>query len=369
MIRRVAEVRRPRHWFAGARRGKRRRCTTTQSSSARVSAAASRALRLAEKGYRVAVLEKGKRWRAEDFPKTNWNLRRWLWMPALGLSRHLQDDVLPARHGPVRRRRRRRLARLREHAAHPAGRRSSRPARGADLADWKSELPPHYATARRMLGVTENPLITRRRPGAEEMADEMGRGDTFHPTDVAVYFGEPGKTRARSVLRRRRPRAHRLHRLRRLHGRLPVNAKNTLDKNYLYLAEQPRSFSRRGTRSASSTSKAGGSEIRCRDRSSISAWGRGRAPSGVTRSPATGRSSRPRSIASRSSTIFSAWWDSASPGSSTMEAPGTRGRRGGPDGMQAWASASVPAGRPTPRHSGSTWRTGSPMTRRARDGS
>ncbi|HEX5005274.1 MAG TPA: NAD(P)-binding protein, partial [Gemmatimonadales bacterium] len=114
------------------------------------------ALRLTEKGYRVRVLERGKRYRDEDFARTNWNLRKALWAPALRCFGILQ--ISPFRdvfvlHGAgvgggslgyanVL------MAPGDEMFAAPAWR---------HLADWKSLLEPHYDTARRMLGVTENP--------------------------------------------------------------------------------------------------------------------------------------------------------------------------------------------------------------------
>ena len=113
------------------------------------------ALRLAEKGYRVLVLERGKRYRDEDFPRTNWNLRRFVWMPALRCFGIMQFTTLKGVlilhgsgvgggslvYGNV--------------LMEPDDRLFQAPA-WRDLADWKSVLRPHYATARRMLGVTPN---------------------------------------------------------------------------------------------------------------------------------------------------------------------------------------------------------------------
>src|SRR4051794_20289393 len=116
------------------------------------------ACRLAEKGYRVAVIEMGKRWTAEDFPETTWNLRRWLWRP--GVKLFGVYDMRPFRH----------VMTLGGNGvggggstcAHP---RRPPPDRGwqdgswQGLAAWRGERPAHYAEARRMLGVTENRIL------------------------------------------------------------------------------------------------------------------------------------------------------------------------------------------------------------------
>ena len=149
------------------------------------------ALRLAEKGYRVLVLEQGRRLRAPDFPRSNWNLRRWLWAPRLGFR------------GPFR------VTLLRHLTAfsgvgggggsliYPNTRPRPAPdffrAPGwSDLADWKRELEPHYATAQRMLGATEVPELSPADQALERTASAVGRGAEFAPTRVGVYFGEPG---------------------------------------------------------------------------------------------------------------------------------------------------------------------------------
>ena len=137
------------------------------------------------------------------------------------------------------RRRRRRLARLRQHAADAQGRLLRARRRGRGLADWKRELAPHYATARRMLGATPNP---RRRRAAiaccAEIARDIGRAEHHHPTDVAVYFGEPGETVPDPYFGGEGPeRTGCIHCGACMTG-CRVGAKNTLDKNYLYLAEK-----------------------------------------------------------------------------------------------------------------------------------
>src|SRR5690606_13176358 len=64
----------------------------------------------------------------------------------------------------------------------------------AGLRDWQAELVPHYATAKRMLGAVRNPHTTPIDEVLRDVAREMGREEHFHPTDVAVWFGQPGVT-------------------------------------------------------------------------------------------------------------------------------------------------------------------------------
>ena len=195
------------------------------------------ALRLVEKGYRVLLLEKGRRFAADDFPKSNWDLRRWMWMPDLGLRGLFKMTFLP--HLTV---------------VHGVGYGGGslvyantlpipkdgffRAASWSALADWKAELAPHYATARRMLGATQNPRLTRIDDVFRKVAKDIGRADQFHPTDVAVFFGQPGKTVPDPFFDGAGPaRTGCIYcggcMIGCRHG-----AKNTLDRNYLYLAEQ-----------------------------------------------------------------------------------------------------------------------------------
>jgi cholesterol oxidase len=198
------------------------------------------ALRLTEKGYRVRVLERGKRFRDEDFARSNWNLRKALWAPALRCFGILQ--ISPFRDLFVL------------HGAGvgggslgyanvlmaPGDEMFSAPA-WSHLADWKTLLTPHYDTARQMLGVADNPRVWPADLLLQEIAQELGTADTWQPTPVGTFFGAPddegeevpdpyfgGEGPARSGC---------------IHcGGCMVgcryNAKNTLVKNYLYLAEK-----------------------------------------------------------------------------------------------------------------------------------
>jgi cholesterol oxidase len=198
------------------------------------------AMRLTEKGYSVLVLERGKRFEDHDFPKTNWNLPKYLWLPALRCFGIFQMTFLNGQlalhgsgvgggsltYGNV--------------LMEPDERLFQSPA-WSHLADWKSLLKPHYETARCMLGVTPNPKLWHADQKMREIAEEVGRGHTFQPTDVGVYFGEPGKEGQLvpdPYFGGNGPaRAGCNHCGGCLVG-CRYNAKNTLTKNYLYFAEK-----------------------------------------------------------------------------------------------------------------------------------
>lgn len=195
------------------------------------------ALRLAEKGYQVLVIEKGRRFGRDDFPKTNWNLKRWMWNPKLGLHGIFQMTFL--RHVTVL------------HGVGVGGGSlvyaNTLPIPGdtffssptwSHLADWKRELEPHYATARRMLGAAPNPRMTHGDHVLQDIAREMGREDRFRPTDVAVYFGDPGQTVPDPYFGGEGPDRVGCTFCGACMTGCRVGAKNTLDQNYLYLAER-----------------------------------------------------------------------------------------------------------------------------------
>ncbi|ORJ60752.1 GMC oxidoreductase [Mycobacterium simiae] len=151
------------------------------------------ALRLTEKGYRVGVLEAGRRFADEDFAKTSWNLRKFLWAPRLGCYgiqriHPLRDVLILAGAG------------VGGGSLNYANTLYVPPepffadSQWAGITDWRSELMPHYEQAKRMLGVVTNPTFTDADRIIKEVADEMGCGDTFVPTPVGVFFG-PGGTK------------------------------------------------------------------------------------------------------------------------------------------------------------------------------
>lgn len=195
------------------------------------------AMRLTEKGYRVLVLERGKRYRAEDFPKSNWNIFKYLWQPALRcfgiMGINFLDDMMILNGSGVG------GGSLVYASTHiEPGESFYEAPEWADLADWRAELAPHFETANRMLSVRENPLFWPADYRLQEIANEMGQGYTFKPTPVAIFFGDPGETVPDPFFEGEGPdRAGCIH-----CGGCMVgcrhNAKNTLDKNYLYLAEK-----------------------------------------------------------------------------------------------------------------------------------
>lgn len=194
------------------------------------------ALRLSEKGYRVLVIEKGKRWRSSDFPTSNWNIRKYLWIPLLrcfgfqklsffrevfilsgvgvggGSLVYANTHMMPKE----------------KFYRHPIW---------AHMKDWKSVLAPYFVTARRMLGSARYEKEGPEDRVLQEVATDMGRGHTYGRVDyVGVYLGDP--TRATD------PYFNGLGPLRK--GCIECagcmvgcrhEAKNTLDKNYLWLAE------------------------------------------------------------------------------------------------------------------------------------
>ena len=150
------------------------------------------AMRLTEKGYRALVLERGKRYNATDFPKTNWNIFKYLWLPAARcfgfMGMNFLNDILILNGSGVGGGS---LVYASTHIQPPEHFYEAEEWR--DLADWKAELAPHYATANRMLGTTENPKFWPADEILYQIATELGREDTFTPTPVGIYFGEPGE--------------------------------------------------------------------------------------------------------------------------------------------------------------------------------
>lgn len=199
------------------------------------------ALRLSQKGYRVAVIEQGRRWSPENLPKTNWNTRNYIWRPALGLRGFFNMRFF--RHVVVL------------HGSAVGGGSITyaqtmwQPADSvwgegewANLADWRALMPQHYATAKKMLGASMNQRPSWADEQLHVMAKSAGVADSFYHTEVAVFFGDESKPQGASY-----PDPY-------FDGKGPArnscigcggcmvgcryNAKNTLDKNYLYLAEQ-----------------------------------------------------------------------------------------------------------------------------------
>ncbi|GAB2924750.1 GMC family oxidoreductase [Micromonospora polyrhachis] len=202
------------------------------------------ALRAAEKGYSVAVIEAGRRFTDDEFPKTSWRLRRFLWAPKLGCHGIQRITLLRSAtrreagvlvlsgagvgggslvYGNTL------YEPLPDFYADPQWR---------DITDWQAELAPHYARAKRMLGVTTYPVQTSADRAMRAVADQMGVGHTVRPTPVGVYLGRPGEQVADPYFGGLGPdRTGCTHCGSCMTG-CRVGAKNTLVKNYLWLAEE-----------------------------------------------------------------------------------------------------------------------------------
>ncbi|MDY7089760.1 MAG: GMC family oxidoreductase [Actinomycetota bacterium] len=195
------------------------------------------ALRLAEKGYRVGVLEAGRRFTPETLPKTSWDLRNFLWAPRLGLRGiqriTLLKDILVLSAAGVGGGS---LVYANTLYRPPATFFTDR--HWAGITDWADELAPHYDQASRMLGVTEQPSMTPSDVVIRQVADEMGVGGTFRRTPVGVYFGEPGKTVPDPFFGGAGPARTGCTECGNCMIGCKIGAKNTLDVNYLYLAER-----------------------------------------------------------------------------------------------------------------------------------
>jgi len=195
------------------------------------------ALRLSEKGYRVLVLEKGKRWRPEDFPSSNWVIPRSFWLPWLSCygiwALHLLRDVLILHGVGVGGGS---LLYANTHLV-PSDRVWDDP-QWKGLEDWRAEMPRYYALAKRMLGSAENPRLGAADEALLASARRRGREGTFHPTQVGVYFGEPGVAVPDPYFGGAGPARSGCTFCGACMTGCRVGAKNTLDRNYLYLAEK-----------------------------------------------------------------------------------------------------------------------------------
>ncbi|MBI9077486.1 MAG: GMC family oxidoreductase [Desulfatibacillum sp.] len=181
-------------------------------------------------------MEKGKRWNKEDFPKTNWNLRKNIWMPRLGLNGiqmlTLFRHVLVLHGGGVGGG----SLVYANQLLVPPDEVFKKPDWGP--GDWKANLMPHYAKARQMLGANPSPQVGRADRVLREVGIEIRGEDTFHKNDVGIFFGEPDKTVSDPYFSGKGPDRTGCTFCGACMIGCPVGAKNTLDRNYLYLAEQ-----------------------------------------------------------------------------------------------------------------------------------
>ncbi len=195
------------------------------------------ALRLVEKGYKVLLIEKGPRYRPQDLPINNWHLKKWLWWPSLGwrgpfkmtFFRHVTvfsgvgfggGSIIYANTLPIPRK---------EFFEAESWR---------HLGSWQTELAPHYQTARRMVGAEPNRYMNRTDEIMREVADELGLKDATEAPHVAVYFGKRNVTVPDPYFGGRGPARTGCNECGGCMLGCRFGAKNTLDKNYLYLAEQ-----------------------------------------------------------------------------------------------------------------------------------
>ncbi|MCB1309624.1 MAG: GMC family oxidoreductase, partial [Leptospiraceae bacterium] len=193
------------------------------------------AMRLSQKGYRVAVLESGKRWDAKDFPKTNWNVRKFLWFPKVfcyGIQRiNLLNDVMILSGSGVGG-----GSLVYANTLYVPKKQFFNHPTVKQLGGEKS-LMPYYDLARRMLGVVENPRTWEVDDHMQATAEEMGFGDTFTTTPVGVYFGDPDKKKD-PYFGGEGPERFGCNYCGGCMVGCRFHAKNTLDKNYLYFAEK-----------------------------------------------------------------------------------------------------------------------------------
>jgi cholesterol oxidase len=195
------------------------------------------ALRLAEKGYSVAVLECGKRFEDKDFPKSTWDLRRYFWAPRLGLRGIFRltpfKDVSVVSGCGV--------------GGGSLGYANTlyvppspffEDPQWSDMEDWESTLAPHYAEAQRMLGVTVHDNDDPADQLLREYGEHLGVGDTYQKTPVGIYLDNPGKTVSDPYFGGEGPDRTGCMQCGRCMVGCPHGAKNTLVKNYLWLAEK-----------------------------------------------------------------------------------------------------------------------------------
>ena len=195
------------------------------------------ALRLSEKGYRVGVIEAGRRFHDKDFPKTSWRLNRFLFFPRLGLTGIQRIHALPnvlilagagVGGGSL----------VYANTLYRPTERYFKDPQWSDITDWKSELTPWYDQAERMLGVQVNPYFTNSDKAMREIAEEMGVGNTFTMAPLGVHFGtKPGEIVADPYFGGVGPDRVSCLQCGGCMTGCRHNAKNTLPKNYLGLAE------------------------------------------------------------------------------------------------------------------------------------
>jgi cholesterol oxidase len=199
------------------------------------------ALRLVEKGYKVAVMEMGRRWTPDNLPRTSWSIHRWFWRPNLGLRGFFNMRFF--RHATI------------FHGCAVGGgsityastllappEKVWKAGSWTGLADWKSEMREHYETASRMLGVTENKILGPADLLLKQAAEVAGTGHTFYCTKVGIFQGAEGQPANLSCpdpfFGGEGPSRNTCIGCGGCMMGCRFGAKNTLDVNYLYIAEK-----------------------------------------------------------------------------------------------------------------------------------
>ncbi|HEX2129653.1 MAG TPA: GMC family oxidoreductase [Solirubrobacterales bacterium] len=195
------------------------------------------ALRLAEKGYRVGVLECGRRFEDEDFARSAWQMRRYFWMPRLGMRgifrlTVFKDVFIASGNGVGGGSLGYANTLYRAQPAFFANRQWD------GLAEWDRELHPHYDTAERMLGVADYEGMTPADRLLKEYGEEIGVGDSYKQTRVGIFFGPPGEQVDDPYFGGEGPPRAGCIRCAGCMIGCRYNAKNTLVKNYLWFAER-----------------------------------------------------------------------------------------------------------------------------------
>ena len=194
-------------------------------------------LRLAEKGYRVGLIECGRRIEDGDMPRSTWDLRRYFWAPRLGCAGSsaspLFRDVTVVSGSGVGG-----GSLGYANTLYRAPERFYADPQWAGLEDWATALAPHYDTAERMLGVVTVEADDPADQLLREFGREIGADRTYAKTRVGVYFGTPGEAVEDPFFDGAGPARTGCIACGRCMVGCPYNAKNTLPKNYLWLAER-----------------------------------------------------------------------------------------------------------------------------------
>ena len=215
--------------------------TTTSSSSGRGSGDRSARCGWSRRATGSRVIEAGARFEDDDFAKTSFDLKKFLFRPEIGcygIQRidAVRDSLILAGAGVGG------GSLVYANTLYEPLEAFYKDAQWRDITDWKAELAPYYDQAKRMLGVVENPLRTPSDDVMEKVANDLGVGDTFHPTPVGVFFGGPESPKGEHVadpyFGGAGPDRNTCIACGDCMTGCKYNAKNTLVKNYLYLAEQ-----------------------------------------------------------------------------------------------------------------------------------